>query len=68
MHAYNFWLLSVAPGEPVQGARIPDRALSREPPASAAERVPSSCADLADQLGDGELAARLSVADRLPGR
>ncbi|MGH3776342.1 MAG: bleomycin resistance protein [Pseudonocardiaceae bacterium] len=58
---HNAWMLGISKGEPAQGAKILDRALQRESPASAVERVRALIlrADLADQLGDGELAARL---------
>lgn len=42
---HNAWMLGVSKGEPAQGAKILDRALQRESPASAAERVRAlSCA------------------------
>ncbi|MGH3938458.1 MAG: bleomycin resistance protein [Pseudonocardiaceae bacterium] len=58
---HNAWMLGISKGEPAVGARILDRALQLESPASAAEHVRALIlrADLADQLGEGELAARL---------
>ncbi|MGH3905855.1 MAG: hypothetical protein ACRDTE_16990 [Pseudonocardiaceae bacterium] len=54
-------MLGISKGEPAVGAKILDRALQRESPASPIEHVRALIlrADLADQLGDGELAARL---------
>lgn len=58
---HNAWMLGVSKGEPAVGARILDRALQRESPASAAEHVRALIlrADLAGQLGEVQLAARL---------
>ncbi|MGH4023250.1 MAG: VOC family protein [Pseudonocardiaceae bacterium] len=58
---HNAWMLGISKGEPAVGAKILDRALQRESPASPLEHVRALIlrADLAEQLGDGKLAARL---------
>ncbi|UGY92240.1 bleomycin resistance protein [Streptomyces gobiensis] len=55
------WLLGESKGDPAQGARILDRALAEETPASQAEYVLALIlrADLAAQLKDTETARRL---------